>query len=160
MNKLGIVLNNLGPSQLAYNLIKSGDELVDSQSADLTLFFYEISPVCGLPLFAIMNLSEAYNYKGIVIATDLNSASRIQEFPGPSKKFYYVWDLEYLRLPQRNYEELCGVYKKLPLIVRSKQHEHFIGKIWGGNVVGVCENANVNELWSIVNGYTDSNQKV
>jgi hypothetical protein len=149
---IGIVCNNIGPNQLAYYAIKSGNEFVESGDNDLVIFFYELMPECIRPNFGVMNLSEAYNYNGVLVATDLNSATRILEYPGTRNKYFYVWDLEYLRIGQKNYEDFCNIYNnpRLPLIVRSKSHKHYLGTIWGGNVIGIEEQANIKNLQKII----------
>lgn len=162
MKKIGVLVNNVGATQLAFYLIKSGNKFVESINQDLTLFFYEISPECIRPNFAVMNLAEAYNYDGILIATDANSASRIIEFPGTINKFFYVWDLEWIRMRNKEFENLSTIYNnhKLPLIARSQNHYDILKKIWK-EPIGICEDANVEELFKItseyINGRSNSN---
>ena len=156
---IGIVCNNVGPNQLAYYMIKSGNEFVKSGENDLVVFFYELMPECTRPNFGLMNLSEAYDYKGVLIATDVNSASRILEYPGTTDKFFYVWDLEWIRMQQKQYEVLDIVYNnpKMPLIARSKRHFNLLKNLWS-KPIGITENCNVNELYNIVDEYTKEKQ--
>lgn len=156
MNKIGVLINNLGPNQLAYYLIKHGNKFVESGYNDLVAFFYEISPECAGLKFSAMNLSEAYNYNGILVATDTNSASRILEFPGTTNKFFYVWDLEWTKVPEKQFENLSVVYNndKLPLIVRSQVHYDILKKIWK-EPIGICEDANAEQLYKITSEYID-----
>lgn len=156
MNKIGVLLNNLGPSQLAYYLIKNGNTFVENGTNDLVAFFYEIAPECMRPNFAIMNLSEAYNYNGILIATDVNSASRIIEFPGTVNRFFYVWDLEWVRFSKKQFEDMSVVYNndRLPLIARSQTHYNLLKRIWK-EPIGICEDANIEQLYKITSEYID-----
>lgn len=161
MNKIGILLNNLGPSQLAYYAVKNGNDFVNNNPhKDFIVFFYEISPECLRPNFAVMNLSEAYNYNGILVATDANSASRIIEFPGTVNRFFYVWDFEWLRLNNKNFEDLKTIYdnNKLPLIARSKTHFNLLKKIWK-EPIGVVEDANISELYKITSEYINDKNR-
>ena len=148
---IGIVCNNIGPNQLAYYAIKSGNKFVEKGEHDLIIFFYELMPECLRPNFAIMNLSEAYNYNGVLIATDLNSASRISEYPGTTNKYFYVWDLEWLRIQQKQYEELATIYNntKIPLIARSKRHYEILKNLWK-EPVGIADNCDITQLYEII----------
>ena len=165
MKKIGVLINNLGPSQLAYYLIKNGNKFVKNGDKDLIAFFYEIVPECMRPNFSLMNLSEAYNYNGILVATDANSASRIIEFPGTTNRFFYVWDLEWVRFPNKQFEDLSIIYNndKLPLIARSKTHYDLLKKIWK-EPIGICENAKIEDLYKItseyINGRNNNNQTI
>jgi hypothetical protein len=148
---IGIVCNNVGPSQLAYYLIKTGNEFVKTGDDDLVVFFYELMPECIKPNFALMNLSEAYDYNGVLVATDINSASRILEYPGTQEKFFYLWDLDWIKLPQKQYENLLQVYKnpRLPLIVRSKRHFELVKNLWQ-EPVGIVEDCNIGQLKQVI----------
>lgn len=165
MKKIGVVLNNMGACQLAYYLIKKGNQFVESGDKDLVAFFYEIAPECMRPNFASMNLSEAYNYDGLLVATDANSASRIIEFPGTTNRFFYVWDLEWVRMQNKQFEDLSVIYNndRLPLIARSKTHYDLIKKIWK-EPIGICEDADIEQLYKITseysNGRNDSNSTI
>jgi hypothetical protein len=154
MKNIGILLNNLGPSQLAYYLIKNGNDFVEDGDNDLVAFFYEVSPECIRPNFASMNLSEAYSYNGILVATDANSASRILEFPGSTHKFFYVWDLEWAKIQNKQFEDLATVYHndRLPLIARSKTHFDIIKKIWK-EPIGIVEDVDIRQLHKITSEY-------
>lgn len=148
---IGLVCNNVGPSQLAYYAIKTGNEFVKSGDNDFVIFFYELMPECIKPNFSTMNLSEAYDYNGVLIATDINSASRILEYPGATKKFFYLWDLDWVKLQQKKYEHLAQVYKNknLELIVRSKTHFNFVKNLWK-EPVGIVEDCNISKLAKII----------
>lgn len=146
--KLGIIVNNLGPNQLAYYLINTGNKFVNDGEKDLTLFFHDLMPECANPLFGIMNLAEVYSYNGPVVATNINNASRLLEYPGPSKKVFYVWDLEWLRMPNKQYEQLNDVYGKIPLIARSKRHYDILSNAWQ-QPIGIVEDADVNKLYEL-----------
>ena len=65
---IGIVCNNVGPNQLAYYMIKSGNEFVKSGENDLVVFFYELMPECTRPNFGLMNLSVVPGYTKILLA--------------------------------------------------------------------------------------------
>ncbi len=152
VNKLGMIINNLGSSQLAFGAINSGNQFVKQEErSDFILFYYELAPECAKPEFMVCNLAEAMNYNGSLIATNLNSAARILEFPGTQSKYWYCWDLDWLRMQNRDYDELRKVYEspRLKLIARSERHAKIIRNAWR-DPVGIVENANVQQLWNVV----------
>ncbi len=154
MKKLGVIVDSLGPNELAYHLISSGNALIQNmpkERIDLIVFFQNILPQC-LPLqFSSMNLSEAYDYNGTLIATDLLAASKMVNYPGPKRKIFYVWDLEWIRLPNRNYDSFAECYgdERLELFCRSKQHQFFIKNAWGREAK-IIEYCNLEEFAKLI----------
>ncbi len=143
MRKLAFIVDNLGPNELAHYLITSGNACLQANTdVDLVAFVHNFIPTCGEPRFAYMNVSEAYGYDGSLIATNLQTADKILNFPGPSRRLFYVWDLEWMRLPNRNYDMFASVYKncRLELFCRSKQHQFFIRNAWNreAKIVEYC----------------------
>ncbi len=145
MKKLGFILDNCGPNELAYRVISSANNLIKNQPgvADFIVFFNNIVPNC-MPLeFASMNMVEAYDYDGVLVATDLLNASKMLNFPAASRKIFYVWDLEWIRLPNRNYDSFREIYcnEELDLFCRSKTHQFFIQNAWGreAKIVEYCD---------------------
>lgn len=152
MNKLGIVVDNLGPNQLANYLISSANRYLEkSLNCDFLVFQKNVIPFC-LPInFAVMNTSEGYDFDGTLVATDLNSALQIATFPGPKRKLFYSWDLEWLRIP-RNYEVLRTIYNnpELEIIARSKYHKELIELTWNTKVHSIIEDCNVEDFFNYI----------
>ncbi len=132
--KLGVLLRDLGPSQLAYGVIKKLNEaLASGQLRDAAAFFEEPAPPCLQPRFACMQLAEAWAFDGAVVATTLSGARKLVRFPSAARSFFYVWDLEWVRRPGVPYEELRSTYcdPSLRLVARSVEHAAVIRSCWG-----------------------------
>jgi hypothetical protein len=135
--KIGIALDNLGPSQLNYYLVKNGNEAVlNKPTLDITAFV-NTSAVISLPAnFAAMPMYEAWGYNGVLIATTFITAQKAQKCLAPQKKFFYVWDLEWLRPSIQkvdfNYRVGASVYcdPLMPLIARSAEHARVLEECW------------------------------
>ena len=153
LTKIGFILEHLGPAQLPYQLIRSVNSYFEQKDdADIILFYRNCAPFVVTPHCAVMNLYEAYRYDAHLIATDLNSASRILDY-FTNDRYFYVWDLEWTKI-NKPYEQLAQVYQnpKLKLIARSQQHAEIIRTSWGINCIGVVEDARIDKFLEIING--------
>lgn len=152
MLKIAGLVNNLGPSQLAYHAIHNINyTLINKPELDILLFYENVNRPC-LPLnFAVMQMYEAWNYDGICVATDLNTAAKLINFPGPKRKFFYVWDLEWLRLKQKHFNVLYNIYAapQLELLARSKSHAKLIEDCWNTKVTSIIDNFNLREIMEL-----------
>jgi hypothetical protein len=137
--KLGISLDNLGPSQLAYAVLSQANRLVTERSdVDVTVFYETLARPCITPRFAHMQMAEAYGFDGPVVATSLSSAGKLLRMPACPKKLFLVWDLEWLRKPHA-YENLKTVYchSELTLLARGEDHAKAISDCWNRPVAVV-----------------------
>lgn len=152
IEKFGFVLSHLAPAQLPYKLIKSANEFLEKKdSCDIIIFYQNLSPLVVNPNFAIMNLSEAYNYDGRLVATEVNNAARILDYVGTRKKYFYVWDLEWTKMGNKVYEQLSSVYNnpRINLIARSKQHYDIIKLAWR-EPVGIVDDCNFEKMTDLI----------
>ena len=133
MKKISVMVDSLNRSQLSLSLITSFNELSDSRNDLDTIVFYRnptIAPIT--PLFSCMSDAEAWGYDGCVIATDLKTAKSLIDVTGPTKKYFYIWDLEWLSKKDFFYDEMFDIYnsEELELIARSKHHSELISRCW------------------------------
>lgn len=155
IKRIGFLFKDLAPNQLVYQVIKSGNELLKTTDHyDLCVFYRNFSVSVLEANFATMTAYEAFNYSGIMVATDLQSASNIVKWPGPNqnKMYFYVNDLEWIRFRDRMpYEDLANIYMnpKLNLIARSDTHKEIIESVWRP-VTAVVENGNVFDFVKVV----------
>ena len=150
--KLGVLLRDLGPTQLAFHFIQNANRwLVDHPRDDIIAFVERhIQPVIR-PNFAQMPLLEAYQYDGVVIATNLATAAKLAHFPGPSARAFYSWDLEWLRLQQKEFRPLADIYraKELQVITRSVDHALVLANAWNRSVAGIVDYFDIQKLVDI-----------
>jgi len=152
--KINFLINHLAASQLAYNLIHSINNQPYDVNDEYTVFVEDITPICVPPTFVIMQLAEAWAQRGITIATNLSTALKLRDFPGPCAKFFYVWDLEWLRgHGNRYYEFYQSVYSNtaLELIARSQTHADLLTNCFNRKVNHIIEDCNIIQFKSIIN---------
>jgi hypothetical protein len=144
MYKIGVMINNLGPNQLAFYFINYANELVN-RGNDVMAFIDTPALPCIPPGFSVMSSHEAWSYPGILIATNLSCLGKLINFPATTRKYFYVWDLEWLRMPVKNYKMLSVAYRHpaVKLIARSEEHRKTIEQCWNVEVPYVINNCNL-----------------
>lgn len=88
-----------------------------------------------------MPVSEIYGFDGVLITTDLNTTQKALNAFGWTKILFYIWDLEWLRMPQKRWHDLIGIYgnEKLSLVCRSEEHLKAVRQCWNIEPIGVVE---------------------
>ena len=158
MRKAGIMLKKVDNSQLGYYATKSANWIAEKvTNVDVVMFVKELAVHPVMPLFATMSETDIWGYDAPVIATDLASAKTLLSASGPTEKLFYVWDLEWLRLPDYNHEELSKIYNNddIKLIARSDRHYMLIKECWKEPEF-VMPDFSPNALMGIVNHYGKS----
>lgn len=138
--KIGIAFSDLGSSQSIFYLIMEAAKR--HEEMDFILFFEnQNKPPLRLPC-ASMPIYEMWSFKGPVIATNLSTAYKLIQAASPTQKFLYCWDLEWMRLAQKNYNELSAIYRNpdIELISRTNDHKIIIENAWNKPVNFVHEN--------------------
>ena len=153
-NKVNILVPELGPSQRNYYLIRNLNHHLEQKGNinNVNVFAENLSRFCLTPAFAVMNVAEAWGQPGNFVATSLSTASKLMTYPMAKRKFFYVWDLEFLRGEQRSYDNYAPVYlnKDFELICRSKEHADIIYNSFNLVVDHVVENFELNKLFEIM----------
>jgi len=140
VTKLAVMVNNLGPSQLAYALITQANALVgDRYDLDIVALYDTLAKPCHAMNFAAMQAAEGWGFDGPVVATTLNTAAKVLNFPAASRKLFLVWDLEWLRTQRKTFRPLQAVYghPDLTLLARSKDHAQAISDCWNRDSIVV-----------------------
>lgn len=139
---LGFLVDNLGPSQFNYYLINSINRYNGRE--DIVLFYNELASPMITPNCARMQLHEAWDFPGTLICNAFHLSQKALRFPAPIKKYFYVWDFEWLRTPFLSYPFglLNGVYgnSELSLIARTNTHAIELERLWGHPAEKVMEN--------------------
>lgn len=154
MFKVGVLIDNLGASQLAYYTILNANKLAENMEADPIIFYSNLAKICLAPKVALMPITEAWGYSGVLIATDLRSASRLITFPSSTHKVFYLNDIEWTRNHvSKEFQTLYNIYSnnELKFIVRSKSHEKVLKNCWGVNCIGMVENMDIKEILKCLN---------
>jgi hypothetical protein len=148
--QLNILVNYLGPDQFTYSLTRS---LSTRQSnLDVIIFYENITRFLIPPIFPMFQIFEAWAQHGITISTDINTTLKLIEFPGPSKKFFYVWDVEWLRGQQRIFDIYNKVYnnKDIKIIARCENHAKLIENNFNNKVAGIVPEFDIKTLQKVI----------
>ena len=136
MKKLAFGVSDLAGSQINYCLIKAINEYqFENHDVDLSVFFEQPS----FPVMPVMagrfQFAEAFGYNGTTVATSLATAQKFLSFPAIRKRFFSVWDLEWIRRPA-DYFALRAIYANPlhQLIARSEEHAKAIENAWNVRV--------------------------
>lgn len=131
---VGVLVSSLAASHMAFSLIRQGNRALRERAVDDLVAFYERpSRPCLEMVFAAMQENEAWSFDGVAIATSLATASRLSRCPRPSRRLFYVWDLEWLRLGAFDHAAVRSVYRdpSLRLVARGPDHVRLIENCWG-----------------------------
>lgn len=141
MNRLGVMVRDLGASELNWRLVRQANTM----ATDVVLFYDELMPSPMPLLCASMPSVEAWGYDGPVVATSLLTAKKLLNLPAVSSRLFYVWDLEWLRMESPPYRGLYEVYgdERLTLVARTREHASLMEDLWGRAVARVVPDADL-----------------
>ena len=132
MKKIAILLDSTRPSQKSISAIKSLNSISSEYSnTDTTIFCKHHSIPAIIPRFGIMHEAMAYFHDAYFFSTDISTTMSMIKFPQAKKRFFYVWDLEWLSLDWP-FAQLKEPYlnQDVELIARSKSHYDLISSVW------------------------------
>lgn len=139
MHKIAVCVKNIGANQIAFDLIRHGNKLMEERAdIDLMAFFESMAPPVIPMKFAAMHIMEGHGYDGIVIATDLSTAQKALRFSAAQRRLFWCYDLEWMR-QQQGFPDLVAIYRnpKLELFARCEDHARLIAQCWN-RPVSVC----------------------
>lgn len=146
MKKIGLFLNNWGPSDIAFDAIYNAERA--PREIDVLGFYLSPSRPCLAPRFGIVESYVSYAYPGTLVATSLATADRVVKASSSHDRYFYIWDLEWLHnvVP---FSALYEILTKLKLVARTDEIAKKIEDTWD---VEVKVAKNFRELWSILQG--------
>ena len=149
MNKIACLIENLGASQYSHSLIKNFNEL--SKNNDV-YFFSKVPPMITSNIcFSVMNIYNMNNFHGNIFATNIEDASILKKLTSKSKKFLYLWDIEWIRQPQDFYKNIEVLKSKdINLVVRSESHALIVENYVNKQVDYILEDWNHEQILKIV----------
>ena len=153
INQVGIVLEELSASQLSYFAIKNINEYIEDNCNDFVVFFENMTGSVIQPQFATMAINEIWSFNGPVIATSVSTAMSLSKSHSVTKKYFYVWDLEWSRRHGKDYDYISTAYTnpEIELIARSKDHAVAIENYCNRKVSGIVPNFNITKLMDTIN---------
>ena len=151
---IGVMIKDFSCSQLSFYAVRNINNRSNKSAEDSYVGFFEnLSSNVIEPAFSIMNMSEIWGFEGVLIATSSSTALTLIKSVTNSDKYFYVWDLEWLRDPD-NYHTLLSIYRNpdIKLIARSKTHAKAIKNFCNREVVGIMDDFSLSDLEEIING--------
>ena len=149
--RAGVIVESLGMSQDAYEITRELNKISKlDKYYDIIVFYNDYDRLVMPPKFAMLQDEEMWGFDAPVIATNLYTANRLLSCPGPTKKYLYLWDLEWIHTPYY-LETISPVYmnKDLQLIARSNEHSDIISKCWK-DPVQTIENFNYEKIANLI----------
>lgn len=152
LKKLGIMINSLDASQLSFALSKNFNQLIEFGQHDPVVFYENFSAKLFRTNFGMLNEREAYSYNGPLISTDIRTTLRLLNFVGTREKYFYLWNLEWLYINNKDFNLFRKVYlnNDIKLIVRNKEHFEIVEKMWQSPVL-IMPDFNYNQLIKVIN---------
>ena len=154
--KVNILVDHLGSCQLSYYLIKCVNQLV-GEGYSVIVFYDKMSRHVLRPAFPTMQMVECWAQPGITIATSMNTAINLIDFPGPQHKLYYVYDMEWMRGAQRMWGAFHDLFThpELKLIARTPEYATIIENAFNKKPEYTMDNFNPSSMKDILTDVTD-----
>ena len=150
--QFGAIVDTLAYSQKIHEITNQMNKLENlDEHYDFILFYTSLHAINIKARFAMMDSVEIYGYPHPMIATSLNTAKMLKNCYSCQKKFFYMYDLEwmYSNLP---YVEVSEIYmdERINLIARSDSHANIIEQCWKKPIT-VIEEFNYEQIIKTVN---------
>lgn len=149
--KLGILVESLGVNQRSIEIIREMNKIhLLDEYWDVVVFYSEFGIFPLPPKFATMNMSEAFGMDAPLISTSIETTKQSLNCIKPTKRFFYVWNLEWT-YKTHQVDDLLDVYSNplVELIARSDDHANIIEQCWK-KPIAVIENFNYEKLTNLI----------
>ena len=147
---IAAVLDNLGPSQKSFYLIKEFNKVLPHKEICVSVFFKRASVPVMPVMFSCKSISFLSGYHNTAIATTIDEANILLKANNNASKFLYLWNLEWLTHPSM-YSAITKILrdKRLKIIARSESHAAMIFNFCNKRAVGIVDNWNIDQLISV-----------
>lgn len=153
MLKVVFLVENLTQSQQNFYLLNSINDLCRRRSdIGVMIGFEDLTPVVMPPLCPVLHISEFYSFDGAMISTSYHTARLMTSMMGTTKKFYYVYDLPWVRPQILPFEPFHKVFtdKSITLVARSIDHQGIISRAFNREVPHVVEEFDFESIIKII----------
>jgi len=125
---LGIVVDNVINTPSQYLMFTALNEI--SKTHNCYVFAGKVIQLPQKPRFAIMQQVEAFGHRGVLIGTSILSSQIVEKALMASRKYYYLWSLEWMGLDGFDESQLDNIYcsDEMQLIARSSTHYNKISQ--------------------------------
>lgn len=150
--KIAAVIDNLGPSQKSFYMIKEFNKACDDTKLCLSAFFVRSAIPVVPVMFSCKSISFLSGFHGTAISTTVTEADALLKSSNNSRKIFYMWDAEWLISP-RNFHEISSVLldNRLDIICRSDSHAKLLENFCNKKPIGIVDNWNMEQILGILN---------
>lgn len=148
MRKIAVMIDNLGPSQLAFYTIHQLNLYSKKEyDTDYCVFINNICQPIIDTNFSVMNMSESMSFDGDLIAPTFEIADKLINLVNQSNKHFHVWELEWIKNPYL-YEKFISILRnpELKLSTRSVFYANAIEKYSGVKITNITPNFNIKKI--------------
>jgi hypothetical protein len=155
MLKLGFAVNSLAPSQLSYYLVREVNRFLGQSknaSTDIVIFYQDIFAPRQMPICATMHINEIWGFDGVLIPTSVSTALKSVRVPGPQRKIFYPYTLEWIRPQQTVYSSFVNAYtsSNLEIIGRNIDHAQVIENCFNRKCIGHVEDFSIDQFMEAI----------
>jgi len=154
VKSLGVLVDNLVMSQKTFSIISNLNRYIEETGNEAVVFHLAMAPVAAKTKFSIMEVTEAWPYKGMLISTSLPTTEKLIQFPGPRRKIFYVYDLEWV-FGDFPFNYLNSIYnnREIEIAVRSQYHAELFEQSWKRKPNFVLEDFGFEQLKTLVESW-------
>lgn len=123
-SNIGVIIPDVGNSEMTFYTVSQCHVAKQTTKYEPFIFVEDFQPPCMQIMVSCMNLSEVFSFTGTLIATNLKNAAIMAKANTNALKVFYVWDLEFLRRGNNNFEANNQIYrnKDIKIVCRSEEH--------------------------------------
>ena len=153
MIKIAATVNDLGPSQKSFYLIKEFNRAGTTPVISTSIFYNRAAIPVTRPLFSCSNMSFFSGYHGHAISTTLSEAEVLLKSSNNSTKYLYLWDIDWLNNPV-NYGAAINILcdPRLQLMSRSDYHATIIENFCNKKPIAIVDNWNLEQILEVIDG--------
>ena len=146
-------VNDLGPSQKSFYLIKEFNRATYETQISTSVFYSRSAVPVTRPLFSCNSISFFASYHGHAFSTTLQEAEMLLKTNNSASKYLYLWDIDWLNHPV-HYGAATNILcdPRLKIISRSDYHSTIIENFCNKKPVGKVDNWNLQQIIEVING--------
>jgi hypothetical protein len=140
-------VHDLSPSQKSFYLIKEFNKCIDNTDISPSVFHNRNCIPPKNPFFATKMSLFMSSFKGVLIGTTLEEVRTILKLPAKSDRYFYLWDLDWLKNPV-HFESAMKILRSdhIKIITRSKTHADVVEAFCNKKTIGIVDNWNMEQL--------------
>ena len=152
IKNFGVIVEQLDRNPRSHLLLTNLNNIVTEHSNYSPTIFYQnvTQPPIG-SCCVKMHYMHSWNYDGVLISTSLPTTVILGSNICAKKKYFYVYDLEWMFLQKPIFKQINGLYNNpdIELIARSQSHYDLLTKLWK-EPVAIVDNFKYTDLMKLL----------